>query len=380
MRNRTDERNASSLASCLPIRAAAHGEYVTDSAAETVIIRRALLLLLALATAAACFVVLRPFIPAITWAAILAYTSWPVYRRLRQAFKRFNTAAAGAMTLLLTLAVVVPMLSMLVLVGDELLVAYRSLSTNLTGSRYVLPPLIQGIPWVGEQLQGQIDRFSAEPAAIAREAGGWLQAWSNELTAFAGGIGRGGAGVLLTLLILFFCYRDGERVLDQCHGVVARLLGTRLDSYVATIATMTRSVVYGLLVTSFAQGLIAGIGYAIVGLSAAVLLGVLTGILSVVPVLGTSVVWGSLGAYLLISGHLWKGVLLLAWGFILVHPTDNILRPWLISNSTHVPFLLVMLGVLGGISAFGLVGAFVGPIVLAVGLAVWQEWSTNRTQ
>ncbi len=354
-----------------------HGANVTDTPAENLILRRVLLSVLVLATMVACLAVLRPFFSAITWAAILAYTSWPLFRRLRGPFKSFNTAAAGAMTVLLSLAVVVPLLWMLILVGDEMIVGYRALSAALTGSPYVLPPLIRRIPWVGEQLQQQITRFSAEPAAIAREVAVGLQAWSNELTAFAGGLGRGGAGILLTLLILFFCYRDGERLVLQGRVVVHRLFGNRLDAYFKTIATMTRSVVYGLLVTAFAQGLIAGIGYAIVGLPASVLLGALTGILSVVPLLGTSIVWGSLGAYLLLTGQLWKGVLLLAWGFLLVHPTDNVLRLWLISSNTRVPFLLVMLGVLGGLSAFGLVGAFVGPIVLAVGLAVWREWSST---
>ena len=111
------------------------------------------------------------------------------------------------------------------------------------------------------------------------------------------------------------------------------------------------------------------------GISATVLLGALTGILSVVPMVGTGVVWGSLSIYLAVKGHLWKVVILAVWGLLLVHPTDNTLRPLLISNATRVPFLLVMFGVLGGMAAFGLVGALVGPIILAMGLAVWREWA-----
>jgi predicted PurR-regulated permease PerM len=92
---------------------------------------------------------------------------------------------------------------------------------------------------------------------------------------------------------------------------------------------------------------------------------------------GTGAVWGSLSVYLALTGHIWKAVILALWGLLLVHPTDNILRPLLISNATRVPFLLVMFGVLGGLTAFGLVGALVGPIVLAVGLATWREWAAE---
>jgi predicted PurR-regulated permease PerM len=129
------------------------------------------------------------------------------------------------------------------------------------------------------------------------------------------------------------------------------------------------------LITAFAQGLIAGVGYAILRLHGSVLLGAITGVLSVVPVLGTTLVWGPLSAYLLITGHIWKGIILLLWGMLLVHPTDNVLRPLLISSATHVPFIIVMFGVIGGVAAWGLIGIFIGPIMLAIGLSIWRSWA-----
>ena len=90
--------------------------------------------------------------------------------------------------------------------------------------------------------------------------------------------------------------------------------------------------------------------------------------------LGLLFVWGSIGAYLLLTGHVAKGIILLLWGFLLVHPIDNLLRPLLISNATHVPFVVVMFGAIGGIAAWGLIGVFAGPVVLAIGLAIWREW------
>ena len=207
--------------------------------------------------------------------------------------------------------------------NSELLTLYRALANLSPAGSYTVPVFLHRIPWVGEQLQQQLNQYSAEPTILLRQLGGWVQAWARELTALAGGIGR---------------------------------------NLVKLLATM---------VTAFAQGLIAGIGYAIVGIQAPVLLGALTELLSVVPVVGNGVAWGSLSVYLFVTGHLWKAVILVIWGFVLVDPTDNVLRPLLISNATHVPFMVVMFGVLGGMAVFGLVGAFVGPIILAIGLTIW---------
>jgi predicted PurR-regulated permease PerM len=142
---------------------------------------------------------------------------------------------------------------------------------------------------------------------------------------------------------------------------------------------MTRAVLYGLLITAFAQGLMAGIGYQVVGLQAPVLLGVLTGVLSAVPAIGTAIVWVPMSAWLLLTGPIWKGILLLLWGIVLVHPIDNVLRPLLISNATRVPFLLVMFGAIGGLTVFGLVGVFVGPVLLGIAMVIWREWATQET-
>lgn len=341
------------------------------------IVRPFLLGVLVVVVGIACLDVLTPFLAAIMWAAILAYTSWPLYRRVRKLFGRFTTVSASLMTLLLTCAVVIPVFWMLVLIGQELIVGYRAFTQLLGDTPFRLPGFIQRIPWLGESLQQQIDRYSGEPIALVRQAGVWIQAWARELTALAGGIGRNLAKLMVTMVTVFFFYRDGENIVLQGRRVVRRFFDDRLDPYVVTVATMTRSVVYGLVVTAFAQGLIAGVGYGILGFQAAILLGALTGILSVVPMVGTGAVWGSLCVYLAVTGHLWKAVFLLAWGGLLVHPTDNVLRPFLISNATRVPFLLVMFGALGGLAAFGLVGTFIGPIILAVGLATWREWEAE---
>ena len=340
-------------------------------------LRRFALVILILFVGFACLAILRPFLASIAWAAILAYGSWPLYRLIHRPFGRFQNSAAFCMTVLLTCAVILPILWLSILLSSELIYAYRALAEYLAEKPMVLPDFIRGIPWLGEQAQQLIDQLSGGPAAFGRQAAGWIQTWASEITGLIGGVGRGVGKLLIVMLTLFFFYRDGEYIRRQCRLVVTKLFDDRLDTYVNTAGVMTRAVLYGFLITAFAQGLIAGIGYAILGLHGSVLLGAMTGILSVVPLLGTALVWGPLGAYLLITGHIWKGIILLMWGLLLVHPTDNVLRPLLISNATHVPFIIVMFGVIGGVAASGLVGVFVGPIALALGLAIWRSWASG---
>src|SRR5450631_2357832 len=340
-------------------------------------LRQFALVVLVLFIGCACLAFLRPFLASITWAAILAYGSWPLYRVIHGAFGRLQNSAAFCMTVLLTCAVILPILWLSVLVSSELIYAYRSLAAYLAEKPMVLPEFIRGIPWFGEQAQQQIDQLSGGPAVLSRQIASWIQSWASEITGMVGGVGRGIGKLLVVMFTLFFYYRDGESIRRQCRLVVRKVFGDRLDTYVITVGAMARAVLYGFLITAFAQGLIAGVGYAILGVHGSVLLGAMTGVLSVVPVLGTALVWGPLAAYLLITGHIWKGIILLMWGLLLVHPTDNVLRPLLISNVTHVPFIIVMFGVIGGVAASGLVGVFVGPIVLVLGLAVWRSWASG---
>ena len=349
-----------------------------DSGAASLLLRRVLLGLLLGALAVLCLLVLRPFLAPILWAAILAYVTWPLYCRLRVPFRKFGTAAASVMTLLVIAVGIVPLLWLLVLLQHELVDAYRSFSAYLSEGPHRLPAAIRDLPWFGAWLQERLDRYTTEPAAVGREISSGLQLWSAQLAALLGGAGRNVAKLIVAMLTLFFFYRDGDSMVRQIERVGRRFFDDRLDRYVQAGSVMTRTMVYGLLITAMAQGVIAGVGYWIFGLDTPAVLGVLTGLLSTAPLLGTAFVWAPIGVGLVLAGHTWKGFLLLAWGVLLVHPIDNVLRPLFISSVTRVPFLLVMFGALGGLAAFGLVGVFVGPVVLGIASAVWQEWVAEK--
>ena len=326
-----------------------------------------------------CLMILAPFITPIVWAAILAYASWPLHRRVRRLLHGYRTVAALLMTLILGCAVVLPVLWILVLVQGELITAYQILTKYLAQGPQAVPDFLGHIPWLGPKIQDTMDKFATDPSELTRQLSAWLLSWASDLGLILSSVGRNIVRLTMTLLTLFFFYRDGETIATQADQVIEGFFADRLNPYLVTAGKMTRAVVYGLLITAIAQGVLAGIGYRVVGLAAPVLLGFLTGILSIVPLVGTAIVWVPVGLYLLSIGLVWKGIVMLTWGAVLVHPADQVLRPILISNATRVPFLIVMFGALGGLEAFGLLGLFTGPVVLAVAMAIWREWTTRAS-
>jgi predicted PurR-regulated permease PerM len=339
--------------------------------------RRLLLDILLALLAVGCALVLAPFIVPIVWAVLLAYVTWPLHRRVHAACGRFAASAAVVSTLLVICAVVVPVLWLAVLVEAEALDGYRHVVAWFAAGPHQVPAAIRNLPWVGAQAQELLDQLTADPGSFERAFAGWMQGLMGKAPGMLLEAGRMLGSALVTVFTLFFCYRDGESAVRQVRAVVRRHFRDRLDAYLRTAGTMMCTVLYGSVVSAAAQGLIAGLGFWIVGVRAPVLLGTLTAFLSAIPVVGTASVWVPIGAWLLLSGSIWQGVVLLLWGTLLVHPTDNILRPLLISNVAHVPFLLVMLGALGGLASFGLVGIFIGPALLTVGLAIWREWASG---
>jgi predicted PurR-regulated permease PerM len=325
-----------------------------------------------------CAVIMQPFLSPLAWAAVLVYVTWPVYRLVLRLCRERNTLAAAVMTLLDALVAVGPLSWFTLLLQSQLGHLYQLLLSSQTAANAQLPELIRRIPWLGEALQSAVTAYGDHPELLRQWLVDWLQRSRPQLLDVFGSVGRSVALVLLTFVISFFLYRDGIGLSRQAGRVINRYFDTRLDRYVTAAGNMTRAVVYGYLSTGLIQGIMAAVGFAIFGVGIPVLLGALTTLASAVPIFGTLVVWGSVSLWLVLTGHLWQGLGLLAWGTLLVHPVDNILRPLLISNTTHIPFLLVMFGVVGGVAAFGLVGVFVGPVVLAVATAVWRELLEER--
>lgn len=319
------------------------------------------------------YLVLAPFLIPVAWAAILVYVTWPIFRRLRGWLGQRVGLSALLMTLFLTLTFVLPLISMVVMLRQELPAAYtRAVEVLLSGPDAV-PTAISEIPWLGEEVERIFALSAEDPATLKRQLGEWAKPLLDQSMDVLGRAGLTAFKFTFALFTAFFLYRDGEAILEQVRRVLYGLIGARSGAYLFAIGSTTRAVLYGLVLTALLQGAVAGVGYWVAGVQAPVLLGVLTAVLALVP-FGTPLVWGGVSLWLLAEGSTWAGLGLAAWGLIVVSQIDNVLRPLVISSTTRIPYLFVLFAVLGGITAFGLLGLFLGPIVIAVLLAVWREW------
>jgi predicted PurR-regulated permease PerM len=339
-------------------------------------LRRPLFGLLAASLGGLCLWVLAPFLAPIAWAAILAYVSWPAYGAVRRLFGRSPSVSALVMVLLVACVFLIPLLWLAYLLRNELTGSFRPIAAHvIQGTRTVAQSALR-IPWLGGLIQQEYTRYLADPAALGRESMSLLQTWVGALASVLGGVGRNLLKGLLTILLLFFFYRDGDAIAQELGRAARRLFGVGYLRYAGTAGAVIRAVFFGIVLSAAAQGLIAGIGYRLAGLTAPALLAALTAALSLIPLIGTGLVWAPIAVGLMVTGAWGKGLFLLAWGTFLVHPTDNVLRPLLVSNAARLPFLLVALGAIGGIAAFGLVGVFAGPLLLGLALELWRRWTS----
>jgi predicted PurR-regulated permease PerM len=318
------------------------------------------------------FSVLQPFIVPLIWGAILAYVAWPMHLRMLKLCGNRVTVASLVTTLIVTLAIVVPLVWIILLLRVEAMAGYTQVQQFLA-SQPQLAPALRDLPGVGPWLEEMLRELSADPTAIRQQFLLLMEESSLEVTRVIGGVGRNVAKLFFAVLSMFFLLRDGPRLLREARAILEGILGPTVRDYLDAVGATTQAVVYALMLGALAQGSAAGIGYAIFGVKAPVLLGAVTALVALVP-FGAPLVWGCLSIWLLLTGNVWQGTGLLLWGLLLVSWVDNIVRPLVISSATRMPFLLVVFGVLGGVLAFGLVGLFIGPVLLAVSLAIWREW------
>jgi len=320
------------------------------------------------------FAIFRPFLVPLAWAAILAYSTWPLFRRLEAGLRGRTGWAAATMTALIVLVAVGPAVLVSLALAAEAQQVYLELKSWAATQPLILPGWVRQIPWIGPQIVGRLESFSADPAG-ARQ---WLLSqagpWSGTIATTVGDLGRNLAGAGLALFVLFFLYRHGGALLSQVERGVRRLAGKRMHAMLLPLGQTVRAVTYGMLLTALAQGALAMLGYWVAGLRAPVLLGAATTVLALIP-FGAPIVYVPVSAWLLVQGRPLAGLLLLAWGILVVSTVDNLIRSWFISGTTRVPFLLVFLGVLGGLATFGSIGLFVGPVTITLLLVLWREWT-----
>jgi len=350
-------------------------EAVTAEGSSTYI-QKALGLTLLFVLVAGCLTVLRPFIVAILWAAILVVATWPLYERLAGWVGGRRSLAAGLMTLSLTAVLLLP----LVLLGARLTenVVQLAETASVATEKGVPPPpaWVQDVPLVGSRLDASWRAAAQDASSLGDRLHEYVGPARDWLLARGADVLEGLAQLTLSLLTSFFLYRDGPTIRRSADAIISRISGAPPRRFSEAAGSTITGVVYGVLGTALAQAVLAGIGYWIAGIPGALLLGFLSFFLTLIPG-GLGLIWIPAAIWLGIQGQKEWAIFMVVWG-LLVGAVENVLRPILIKQGSDLPFLLVLLGVIGGAISFGLVGIFLGPTLLALGHGLLQEWGEEQ--
>jgi predicted PurR-regulated permease PerM len=320
-----------------------------------------------------CFVVMRPFLSALLWAVVLCFSTWPIHRRLMGWVGNRRTVAAILMTLMISLVLLVPF----VLIGFGLADNVKELTTAtrkwLDEGPPAPPALVEKIPLVGPQIKTYWLDFTEDSGQLIKDLQRFIEPVSSWMLSAGIKLGGGLLELSLSIFIAFFLFRDGATATEWLNASVGRIAGDHGKHLLTVAGNTVRGVVYGILGTALVQGVVAGIGFAIAGVPGAGLLALLTFFLSVVP-MGPPLVWIPATIWLFHQGSTGWGIFMLVWG-VLVSSVDNVVKPLIISQGSNMPFVLIFFGVVGGALAFGFIGVFLGPTLLAVTYRLLEEWS-----
>jgi predicted PurR-regulated permease PerM len=322
------------------------------------------------------FLVLQPFLSAIVFAGVLAIATWPLFERLRSSLRGNSTLAATAMLVIILVLVVIP-ISLLSAAAADKLPAAVDLIKHWTQGGLHAPEALRKVPWVGERAYGQLEALLVDREQLAALLQRAIEPAGRLSLAFVSVLGDGILQLLLVAFIVFFYYRDGDRIVSILQRASDRLSG-RLSTEVMGIVTgTTRSVFIGIVGTAAAQALVALIGFVIAGVPAAFMLAVATFVLSVVP-MGPVLIWGAAAIWLYVQGESGWAVFMLIWGAVVISSIDNFLKPILIARGSTLSLAMIFLGVLGGVIAFGFIGVILGPVLLALGIALGRAWASSQ--
>ena len=340
---------------------------------------RLLVQILLLVLFGASFWVMAPFWSALFWGAVLAFASWPLMRLLTRWLGGRESLAAGILTLGWMLLVAVPLVWLGFNLADHVRDAVALIKDIQVDGLPEAPTWLGSIPFVGERLVATWDSIDQQGAALMVSIKPYLGQVGNWLLARSAQIGGGILELTLSLVFVFFFYRDGPRLAMFVHRLLERLIGERAGYYIELVAGTVQRVVNGVIGTAAAQALLALIGFLIAGVPGALVLGIVTFLLSLIP-MGPPLVWIPATAWLAWKGDYTYAVFLGVWGTFVISGVDNVLKPYLISRGGNLPLVIVLLGVFGGLIAFGFIGLFIGPTLLAVAYSLLMDWSATQAQ
>lgn len=320
---------------------------------------------------------LRGFLVPVLAAFIICLASWPMYRRLLVYCNNRYALAATLALMAVLLVLIIPLSFALTFAIKE---ASSFVMWALAANRHgvPVPDWIQELPAFGEWLSEHWQLYLGEPHAL----GELVEAVSGEhlgniyrmLLSATGNVFHLLLTVLFMLIVLFFMYKDGRRIVKQLDVVGERMLPERWQRFSRMVPATINSTVIGMGLIALGEGLVLGVAYWIAGVPSPVLLGAVTGFMALIPG-GAPLSFTLVSLYLVGSGNVVAGVGLFAWGSIELFIVDKTLRPRLVGGPVKLPFLPTFFGLVGGVQTMGMVGLFIGPVLMALLVAIWREWT-----
>jgi predicted PurR-regulated permease PerM len=314
-----------------------------------------------------CWLMVQPFVNVILWAAVLAVVFYPLHRRIH-ARVASPSGAAILSTLFVVVLILLPATFITVAVVRELAGAADNLQAGV--QRLSTASTIPGLGWVLEQTRQYIDIDAAEAQKFVAER---MQAWAGTLAASTLLVVGGAVGAVVQMVLvvftLFYMFRDGDRIRQAVYHILPL---QRIQMHDITVRTrdVIAATIYGVLVISAIQGTLGTIIFSILGLPSPLLWGVVMFFLSMIPMAGAFLVWVPAAIYLALTGAYVKAIILVAWGVLVIGSIDNFLSPRLVGRRARLHELLIFFAVLGGLDVFGVLGLVLGPVVVAITLAL----------
>ncbi len=328
---------------------------------------------------ASSFWILRPFLMSILWASLIVIATWPAMEMLQARLKGRRGLATAIMTLTILLVVLIPLtLAVLTIINhaDDIAARVRSLSTLTLSAP---PEWIERIPFAGDKLAA---KWSELAALSPEERSGLVTPYAKDILQWfgdkAGSIGMTVLQFLLTTIIAAIMYANGETIRSGFLSFARRLAGQRGEDVAILAGKAVRGVALGVVVTAILQAAVAGVGLAISGVPAASLLTAVMFMLCLAQI-GPGLVLIPAIIWLYWKGSAIWGTVLLVFSIVAV-TMDNFVRPVLIKKGADLPLVMIFAGVIGGLIAFGIIGLFIGPVVLAVTYTLLKAWVTGSVQ
>lgn len=314
-----------------------------------------------------------PFLTPVAWAAILAIAEWPLYRRALVRFPAHPGLIAFVFMLATALLVIIPLSIAAVALASE---SQNALGWLKHAQQFGIaaPPWLAGIPLIGDRASAWWQVHVASPQAanamLGTVSAGAVLGWTQ---AIGGEVAKDSALFLVTLIVLVSLLVRGGDIAAQARLVSERMFGAFGGDFLGHMTGAVRATVNGTVFVSFGEGALIGVGYAIAGVPQPLLFATFTILLALIP-FGAWLAFGLASLILVAGGKVVAGALLFGFGVIVMLVGDNVVQPSVIGSAVELPFVFAMLGVFGGLATLGLVGLFIGPVVMAALLLLWREW------